>query len=171
MSNGRRRFVPPSRATSPVLVSPGPSPASSGIDFSDPLNTRRIVQQFVGEQMAREAAPVGMARRQRRFAARRRHAGAARPGEARRTQARGLPEIQIEAIIREWTNLRGISIPRVSLIPLPGVAEIPPPPSGPSFADSELASAIRGLLSIPTSIEIARPPGGPISGSAERPSS
>ena len=160
MSNGRRRSAPPpSRATAPSRV-PGRSPSSPGIDINDPLNTRRIVQQFVGEQMAREAAPV----REWLDANVDLLRGVAMPALLARVrrdvpEARELPDIQIEAIIREWTNLRGISIPRVSLIPLPGIAEIPPPPSGPSFADSELASAIRGLLSIPTSIEIARPHG------------
>jgi hypothetical protein len=124
VNNGRRRFLPlrpRGAAAAATRTTSGP-----GVDVTDPLNTRRIVQQFVGEQMAREAVPV----REWLDANIDSLHGFALPAllvRVRRDvpESRELPDIQIESIIREWANLRGISIPRASLIPLPGLAEIP----------------------------------------------
>jgi hypothetical protein len=139
-----------------------PTPASArspALDADDPLGTRRIVQQTVREQMAREAAPIVAWLDANVDTVR----GLAMPSLVERVrrevpEARALPVVQVEAAIREWTTLRGVVLPRLSLFPTAGVSEIPRAPSR-SLADSDLVSALQRLSSIPTSIVIERPHG------------
>lgn len=71
-------------------------------------------------------------------------------------EAATLPDVQIQGVIRDWASRHNITIPPVSAIPEPGVSDIPPAPAGPSLADSQLADALRRVLSIPTSVNIER---------------
>ncbi len=125
----------------------------------DDPRIRSAISESVRGELAREAAPIRAWLDANADSVR----GFAMPALVARIrravpEAREMPNIQLESIIRQWANERGLSIPRVSIIPMPGVAEIPPA-SGPSFADSDLADAVRRVLSIPTSIEVERPHG------------
>jgi len=52
----------------------------------------------------------------------------------------------IEMLVREWASEHGTSLPPQSLIPRPEDAAIPPPPSGPSIADSSIVSSVKSVI-------------------------
>lgn len=157
MSNGsrggrRRRIGRAASAGTPA------TPRIPSLRLDDP-RIQSAISESVRSGLAREAAPV----RAWLDANADSVPGWAMPALVARVrravaEARELPDVQLESIIRQWTNERGLSIPRISIVALPGVSEIPPA-SGPSFSDSALADAVRRVLSIPTSIEIERPHG------------
>ncbi|MFQ5525000.1 MAG: hypothetical protein ACE5GX_01935 [Thermoanaerobaculia bacterium] len=149
---GRRK-----RTTTPTTGTPA-STRTPSLSPSDP-RIASILRESVRADMAREAAPVRTWLDANADSVR----GFAMPALIARIrravpEAREMPNVQLESIIRQWANERGLSIPRLSIVALPGVAEVPPA-SGPSFGDSDLADAVRRVLSIPTSIEVARPHG------------
>ncbi len=157
MPNGSRGGRRRRRASTSGTTTPG-TRRTPNLSVDDP-RIQSAIRESVRTEAAREAAPVRAWLDANADSVR----GFAMPALVARIRravpdARELPSIQLESIIRQWANERGLAIPRVSIVALPGVSEVPPA-SGPSFSDSALADAVRRVLSIPTSIEVQRPHG------------